>query len=328
MLQEQSNSESGIFAVCDVQRDYGEQIFRMLSSRMGGSYEFHLFHDPDRMKEFLRERKAEAVLAGEEYEKEFFEGISAAQKIVLTEDPQEGKKNGFPSVFRYQSADHIAGRIGRILGKEEKKSRVRIRDEPLSKRSRISKRMIGVYSPVHRIGNTTFAFNLGKKLSRDMPVLYISMEGYSGGQFLSREESDSDLGDLLYVTRQERGDHGLMISTMAKRAGSLDYILPMKNELDMRNVSAKEWMALLDLILEKCIYETIILDLGDAVNGLYDILKRCAKVYTLYIEEETAQQKLMQYEQNLKTAGYMDILRRTVKRRAGVARAGQTGAKR
>ena len=80
--------------------------------------------------------------------------------------------------------------------------------------------------------------------------------------------------------------------------------------------------------LEKCIYEAVILDLGDAVNGLYDILKKCSKVYTLYIDDETAQAKLKQYEENLRTAGYADVLEHTVKKQAGVSRrrAGQSGA--
>ena len=77
---------------------------------------------------------------------------------------------------------------------------------------------------------------------------------------------------------------------------------------------------LIDIILEKCIYETIILDLGDSVDGLYDILRKCSRIYTLYIEEGAAEAKLIQYEENLRNAGYADVLSRTVKRRAGRAK--------
>lgn len=36
------------------------------------------------------------------------------------------------------------------------------------------------------------------------------------------------------------------------------------------------------------IYKVIILDLGDTVDGLYDLLGRCSKIYTPYIEEGAA----------------------------------------
>ena len=56
----------------------------------------------------------------------------------------------------------------------EKRGEVRIRDEPLVRG------MIGIYSPVHRIGKTKFALRLGQKMARQVPVLYLNLEGYSG----------------------------------------------------------------------------------------------------------------------------------------------------
>lgn len=76
-------------------------------------------------------------------------------------------------------------------------------------------------------------------------------------------------------------------------------------------------MELLDILQEECIYEIIILDLGDCLDGLYDILRRCSRVYTHYIEEDASIAKLEQYEHNLKAAGYGEILARTVKKRSG-----------
>ena len=85
-------------------------------------------------------------------------------------------------------------------------------------------------------------------------------------------------------------------------------------------MTKEEWNQLLDLILEKSIYKVIILDLGDTVDGLYDLLGRCSKVYTPYIEEGAAKAKLNQYEENLRSAGYGEILKKTVRRRMGKPR--------
>ncbi len=88
------------------------------------------------------------------------------------------------------------------------------------------------------------------------------------------------------------------------------YIAPIRAEQDFREVTKEEWNQLLDLILEKSIYKVIILDLGDTVDGLYDLLGRCSKVYTPYIEEGAAKAKLNQYEENLDQQDMERFLRR------------------
>ena len=75
-------------------------------------------------------------------------------------------------------------------------------------------------------------------------------------------------------------------------------------------------MELFQQILDKSIYETIILDIGDSVQGLYEILNRCDSIYTLYTKERIGQEKLKQYEENLLRLGHEEILEKTVKQLA------------
>ena len=53
-------------------------------------------------------------------------------------------------------------------------------------------------------------------------------------------------------------------------------------------------------------------------SGLSTILKKCSRIYTPYIQDEISMAKMRQYEENLKTAGYSDILKRTMKRQMRV----------
>ena len=109
-------------------------------------------------------------------------------------------------------------------------------------------------------------------------------------------------------------DHGLKISSMTGQIGRLDYIRPMENVMDLRDVREEEWLRLFGMIAEKCVYEAVILDLGDGIDGLYEILERCSRVYTPYISDPVALAKLKQYEDNLREAGHENILRHTVKK--------------
>ena len=331
MSEEKRKNVSGGFVVCDEQEDYIEHLFAILSEQLPGEYQFHLFYDPAKMVEFMETEEAEVLLIGEEYRKRI-EDLSKVQRIfVLTDIMKERTENNVIPVFRYQSASQILSQIKsgiKIPDRRisvQKNGRKRIRDEPetvdlqetRSADPRVSlqtRGLIGVYSPVHRIGKTRFAIRLGEKLSEQVPVLYINLEGYAGGGYYFPEETEYDLGDLIYCMKQERADHGLKISSMAGRLGGMDFIMPMENESDMRSVRGEEWISLFDQILEKCIYEVVILDLGDCIDGLYDILRNCSRVYTPYIREGAAIAKLEQYERNLRTTGYGDILSRTVKK--------------
>ena len=308
---------SGSFVVCDVQKEYIERLFKILSERMG-EYQFHLFHDPDRMEEFISKSGADILLTGEEYRERFGNSPGISGIFLLTEKKQTDSEKGIVPVFRYQPAGQIINEIrGRIRdGPVEKKARkeAALGKNSITDRETRTRGVIGIYSPVHRIGKTRFAISLGQKLSEKVPVLYLNLEGYSGGGYYLPDKTGQDLGDLIYCMKQERQDHGLKISSMTGQFGGMDYILPMKNETDLRAVRGEEWILLFDRILEKCIYEVIILDLGDCIDGLYDILRNCTRIYTPYIPESAAMAKLAQYEENMKKAGYGDVLMRTVKK--------------
>ena len=175
--------------------------------------------------------------------------------------------------------------------------------------------LIGVYSPIHRIGKTKFAMELGKEFAKKEPVLYLNLEEYAGNDFYFHDRTGQTLADLLYYARQEKGNLGLRISMMAGQDEDLDYILPMPYVQDLQEVFAEEWLKLFNRILENCIYGKIILDLGDSVRGLFQILEACDTVYTPFIEDGTARAKLNQYAENLRITGREKVLKKTIQKK-------------
>ena len=107
----------------------------------------------------------------------------------------------------------------------------------------------------------------------------------------------------------------MRISMMAGQLEKLDYIKPMPYILDMQAIQKEEWLQLFQQILNQCIYEKIILDLGDSVNGLFEILEACHTVYTPYIEERAAMTKLAEYTENLRKTGKERVLEKTIQKR-------------
>ena len=58
-------------------------------------------------------------------------------------------------------------------------------------------------------------------------------------------------------------------------------------------------------------YEYVILDLSESMQGLFDILRLCDRIYTLTREDRIARAKLLQYEQVLALHEYEDVMDKT-----------------
>ena len=173
--------------------------------------------------------------------------------------------------------------------------------------------LVAVYSPIHRIGKTAFAIALGKELARKEKTLYLNLEEYAdvGGRF---ERSEGrNLADLIYYMRQEKGNFALRMSNTLRQMGELDYVPPILNSEDLKEISLDEWKLFLKRVLQESIYETIILDLSESIRGLDSILKMCDKVYMPILEDEISRQKLQCYEDNLIRRKMEEILQKTEK---------------
>lgn len=310
------------FVICDTQEVYSENLLRRLSEHLSERFQYHVFHDIENLKATVKDMPVSVLLIGEEYEREDRDAIPARRKYLLTgeREPEEKSDQEIP-FFRYQGVSKMLTILQELeQERPQQEAQIRLVTEPSETGKKIKSGLIGVYSPVHRIGKTRFAMRMGRVLAESTPTLYLNLEGYSGMNYYLPEEAGMNLGDLLYYMKQESINPVWKISTLISHLNGLDYIAPIRTEQDFREVTREEWNQLIDLILEKSIYQVIILDLGDAVDGLYDLLGRCHKVYTPYIEEGAAKAKLNQYEENLRSAGYGEVLKKTVKRRMGKPR--------
>ena len=102
--------------------------------------------------------------------------------------------------------------------------------------------------------------------------------------------------------------------TLRKTRGSLIGVYSPIHRIGKTKYALEEWLQLFEQIVEKSIYEVLILDLGDSVNGLFSILEKCDSVHTLSIEEPAAKAKLQQYTENLLRTGHEKILEHTVQK--------------
>ena len=78
MITEEKERISGIhgnFVICDCQREYSESLFGIFVRKYSGKYQFHIFHDLEKLKVFSQTSEIHILLIAEEYGEEQIEEI-------------------------------------------------------------------------------------------------------------------------------------------------------------------------------------------------------------------------------------------------------------
>ncbi len=172
-------------------------------------------------------------------------------------------------------------------------------------------RFIGVYSPVKRCLQTTFAVTLSQILSEKSRTLYLNFESYCGIAELISGEGDRDLADLIYFLNVDKEKFTLHLQTMIRKMNTLDYVPPMRYGNNLIMVPEEDWLNLLQRISETDMFDYVVMDLTDSLQGLIKILRICNKVYTVIREDCYAKIKMEQYENMLMKYEYGDVIEKT-----------------
>lgn len=171
--------------------------------------------------------------------------------------------------------------------------------------------IISLYSPIKRCMQTTFGMHLAQLLTHRGRVLYINLEGYSGQEHLAAGTISKDISDFIYDIDQSTKDISIMIQNYIERTGEVDWIAPVLNPCNLQEISEEMWIHLLRA-LQKCgLYEYVMLDLSDFVQGRLAILQESRVVFSVKRSGPKEEAKWQQYYEVLDKTDGGQILEKT-----------------
>lgn len=293
-----------ILAVCDKDEAYASKLVNYINLRGGFPFAARYFSSVERMEAFSIKQKIEVVLASDEYYEEAEKKVTP-DKLILLGEKEVSAGEGGEMVWKYQSAASLMKQVLDILSKEEGLQGHITRKKKL--------KVIGFYSPVKRAGQTSFALTFGQILAKKGRALFLNLEADSGLEYVAAREFEKDLSDLLYYLENGKNGFSYYLYSMTEKLGSLELLPPMRCQTDLISISGKEWKQLLYEIEVCTEYEYLLIDLSDSVQGLYEMLRDCDRVYTVMKEDGIAGEKLRWYEKMLEQCGYEDVSEKTIK---------------
>jgi hypothetical protein len=291
--------------LCDTEEEYAQLMTEFLNRQKGLPWELHTY---TKVEDLLREEQSavEMLVVSERAFSRELSMLSPQKLVVLSESGVMRWENVY-YVDKYQEAEGVFNYLLNLYMDRLESQPPRISGVRRGRNTC----WIGNYSPVKRGMQTSFALTMSQILAREHPTLYLNFEYCAGISELLPDMQTLDMADLLYFLNAEKDKFRLRMQTMLKRIGDLSYIPPMKAGQNLLTVTAAEWLGLLGKIEELGEYEYVILDLSESMQGLFDILRMCSRVYTLTREDRIARSKLLQYEQVLSLCEYGDVLNKT-----------------
>lgn len=298
-----------VFAICDMEEAYALRMAEYVLEKMRLPYALHLFTKVNELEKFMEQEQIEILLIAEsalELLRAEYVRQQVAQMFILQENDQREDK--FPSTYisKFQSPEKIISAIIELSdGIVDWRS--------IETQTETEVKLIGIYSPVRRCLQTSFALTMGQVLAKEHRVLYFNLENYSGFSQMLGKEFLADVTDVMYYFRCDKDKLALHLPAIIQNINGLDYIPPMQSQTELWETEGRQWLELCRTIAGIGQYEYIILDLDDGMSGLFDLLKECCRIYTITREDSFAAAKLNQYEQILKFYELEEIADKTVK---------------
>lgn len=294
-----------IFVVCDLEENYAFHMAEYIMDKIPSPYTLHLFTKTDELNTFLDKHQVSILLIAQSAMGEL-KINQDIPNIFILQETEENPETNYRCINKYQSPEEVIREISEQITELD----IWNSDTKILKSK---SRMIGIYSPVRRCLQTSFALTMGQLLSKEHKVLYLNFECYSGFSQMLHREFQADMMDMVYYFRCAKEKLAMRFPSIVQNINGLDFIPPGQSSIDMQEITGENWSELLETIDSISDYEYLILDLTDGMNGLFELLSRCYKIYTITKDDGFAMAKMHQYEQILHLNEMNEICEKTVK---------------
>lgn len=300
--------ESKNLVICDSETKFASAFAQYLTRQKELAVRVRTCSDLSYVLAIQEKENIDFLFISSEYPKDSRKQVKAGLVFVIASEREVALENREVSIYKYQPGDQILAEMICQCSMSGDEKQVFLKTS-----GKKNCKVIAVYSPVRRIGKTTYALRLGRKLAKDANVLYLGMETYGGegGHF---PEGTQTLADVLYYARQEQSNLGMVLTTIVRHLDELDYIAPIPVSEDIKEITADEWIGMLQKIMEQSIYEIVVLDMDEGIRDIYRLLRVCNEIHMLTIDEPVAEAKIAQFETELELLGYEDVRRKIIRK--------------
>ncbi len=296
--------EQKALVLCDPEADYAQQMAGFLESGRDFPWTVILCTGVRELEQVFVGASVEVLVIAESLVREALPKYPVKQLVLLNESGCM-RFSEVMNIDKYQEADNVKKELLKLYARQ--------REFIYPVLGRSSPAMcVGFYSPVRRCLQTSTAIAYSQLFSEKKRVLYLNFENFAHFSESMGEEAGADLTSLLYYVDAPKEEFALHLRAMRKNLGNWEYIPPMCNGENLAVTEAGDWVKLVAKCRTLKAYDLIVLDLNDSMQGVFEILRQCDRIYTITKTDRAARKKQDRYEYLVKKKMYEDILQKTV----------------
>lgn len=300
-----------IAAICDEEELYCSQLLEYLQENKKETLEVAVYSKKESLKEDLEKGKIEIALMTEEFFCPEITKNTGVTFAVFSEGVVSGENDSYPYIFKYQKAENIIRELLRLAGECLWEGEVQYLYGK-------DKQMVAFYSPHQDMAQMYLAMGYAKVFAETKRVLYLNLMECAGFELLFGEEYKENIGDFLFYLRQEEKNLKFHFESMLYHFGDVDYIPPVFFGEILQEAEKQDYLKLFDWLVKETDYEVIVLDFGGMVQGFFDLLQKCSKIYCLTREDYGVKCRLQQFLQCAEQYQEMNLMERVKVLPAGV----------
>jgi len=300
-----------LFVICDEETLYAERLADYLSHRKEFSYEIRIFSSCEILFQNMKGKQIDLLLIEEKEflrlnEMEHKKHMSIKKTILLSDIKGQDAFVAEESIYKYQPASNILSKLLTECldyGLDGYGDSIEEESE-----------LIGVYSPVKRVLKTTFSYTLAQILSENESVLYLNFEGCSGISTLLPIDAGTNLADMLFDYSIYREEYPKRFHEFIQDSDGIGIIPPVETVSELQCVPAENFISMLRRIKRNGIYKKVVLDVGDNVNGIIDILRICDLIYMPCRDDYISKAKMTSFDKAIDKYDKSDDLNEKIKK--------------
>lgn len=294
--------ETKVLAICDTEKQYAIKLMEAFCGKKNFGFQVHAFSTVKDLELFAARTRIEILLIPGKYMSEKISHLDIEKVILLSDGEIYEQFSDYESIYKYQSAEHIMKEVlcyyaeyakpvaGMYYGKKEFA-------------------IYGVYSPIGRCGKTALAEGLAAAFGKKKKTLLLDLQSYGAHKEQFGGEQLWDLTDIIYFLRQGKQTFLYKLESIVRNRGVYDSVLPMKAPADLRSVTLAEWSELLEKLASDSDYHVVVIDFGQDVSGIFQLLSNCSKIYMPILSDNDSINKLENFEWILRDENFENVMR-------------------
>lgn len=293
--------EIKVLAICDTEKQYAIKLMEAFCEKKNFGFQVHAFSDTEELEQFAAQTKIEILLISGRIMSKAISQLDIGKIILLSDGEIYEEFSDYESIYKYQSAEHIMKEMlcyyaeyakpaaGICYGKKEFE-------------------VHGVFSPIGRCGKSALAKGLAGAFGKKKKTLLLDLQSFCAGKEQLGGEELWDLADIIYFLRQGKQTFMYKLGSIVQNRNTYDYILPMRTPADLRSVTLAEWTELLEKLASDSDYQVVVIDFGQDVCGLFQLLSQCTKVYAPVLPDTDSKRKMENFEWILRDENFEKVI--------------------